>query len=102
MIDTPASFATSWIVTPPPDLFRAALFGGIWRTRASFAAILRAPSAHHARTLVVELPTRDEELHRRGVVASPQAVLLVELVRRGELRLVDLDPEPGLLRHVHH
>src|SRR5262245_44298435 len=56
-------------------------------------------SAHQARPLVVERPTRDEELHRGRVVARAEAMLLVELVRRRDPRHVDLDAEAGRIRH---
>src|SRR6188768_3420791 len=54
------------------------------RSEAASVAAVRstgfmwASSADHAGPLVVELPAGDEELHRLGIVARAQAMLLVE------------------------
>src|SRR5690242_10339235 len=46
-------------------------------------------SPHQAWALVVECPTGNQELHRRGVVAGTEAMLLVQFVRFGDLIHVD-------------
>src|SRR3954453_3749675 len=58
-------------------------------------------SIAQARSLRIELPSWHEELHLRGVVARPEAVLLVEPMRFLDLGQVDLDAEPRTIRHHH-
>src|SRR5262249_50823196 len=50
-------------------------------------------SAHHRGALVVEPPAGDQVLHRLGVVACAQRLVLVEPMRCLDLRHVDLDTE---------
>src|SRR5215510_668131 len=56
-------------------------------------------SAHQARALVVESPAGDQVLHGLGVIAGAERVLLVEAMRRLDLRHVDLHPETGPIRN---
>src|ERR1700755_1521912 len=54
---------------------------------------------HHARPLRIETPARNQELHRRRIIARAEPMLLVEVVRPLDFRHVDLDAETGPLGH---
>src|SRR5262245_18759596 len=58
-------------------------------------------SAHERRALGIELPVRDQALHRHGVLARAEAMLAVELVRLLDLAHVELDAQAWFLRHLH-
>jgi hypothetical protein len=52
-------------------------------------------SAYEARALVVERPAGHQVLHCPRVIARAQGILLVQAVRRFDLRDVDLHPQTG-------
>src|SRR5689334_16607149 len=75
-----------------------AWFPGSLRAHLSQGGV--ATSADEAGALRVEGPVLDEVLHRDGVVAGAEAVLEVELVRRGQPVAVERHAEPGPGRHL--
>src|SRR5678816_177339 len=80
-------------LTAAPPVFQ------IWRSL--FSRMARSGSAVEGRTLRIEGPAGNQELHRAGVVARAQAVTQVELMRLLDLRHVELDAEAGPGRHRH-
>ena len=48
---------------------------------------------NHARTLVIELPVRYQELHADGIITCAEAVIHIKLVCLHDLLTIDLDTE---------
>src|SRR5690242_9087735 len=56
-------------------------------------------SAYQARTLVVELPARNQELHGGGVVPRASSNRFVELIGLLHLRHIELNAEAAFFRY---
>src|SRR5438552_2083678 len=92
--EKPFGMASQPLTAAPPD------FHSVRRRFSLMNSSLRG-STIEGRPLGIELPAGNERLHRHGVVARAQAVLLVELVGLLDLDHVELDPQARLLRHLH-